>query len=100
MNPADHMDITPDNIVAFLADKFDDHGANCYLGERVTTSEHMLQGPLLAEEANAPDILIAGVLLHDIGYYTRESRTLHSSNESMTAMTKWAPLYLHRFSQQ
>ena len=73
MNPADHMDITPDNIVAFLADKFDDHGANCYLGERVTTSEHMLQGALLAEEANAPDILIAGVLLHDIGHYTRES---------------------------
>ena len=30
------------------------------------------QGVLLAEEANAPDALIAGVLLHDIGHYIHE----------------------------
>ena len=30
------------------------------------------QGALLAEEANAPDALIAGVLLHDIGHYIHE----------------------------
>ena len=32
----------------------------------------MLQGALLAEEANAPDALIAGILLHDIGHYIHE----------------------------
>ena len=32
----------------------------------------MLQGAQLAEEANAPNALIAGVLLHDIGRYTHE----------------------------
>ena len=72
MKSRDHTDLTPDNIVAFLGDIFGRHGANPYLGEQVTTSEHMLQGALLAEEANAPDALIAGVLLHDIGHYTHE----------------------------
>ena len=72
MKSPDQTDLTPDNIVAFLGDIFGRHGANSYLGEQVTTSEHMLQGALLAEEANAPDALIAGVLLHDIGHYTHE----------------------------
>ena len=72
MKSQDHTDLTPDNIVAFLGDIFCRHGANSYLGEQVTTSEHMLQGALLAEEANASDVLIAGVLLHDIGHYTHE----------------------------
>jgi len=35
-------------------------------------SEHMLQGAQLAEAAGAPDALIAGALLHDIGHYTNE----------------------------
>ena len=65
-------DLTPDNIVAFSGNIFIRHGAISYLGEQVTTSEHMLQGALLAEEANAPDALIAGVLLHDIGHYIHE----------------------------
>ena len=72
MKLPDHTNLTPDNIVAFLGDIFDRHGADSYLGEQVTTSEHMLQGALLAEEANVPDALIAGVLLHDIGHYTYE----------------------------
>ena len=72
MKLPDHTNLTPDNIVAFLGDFFDRHGADSYLGEQVTTSEHMLQGALLAEEANVPDALIAGVLLHDIGHYTYE----------------------------
>ena len=72
MKSPDQTDLTPDNIVAFLGNIFIRHGAISYLGEQVTTSEHMLQGALLAEEANAPDALIAGVLLHDIGHYTHE----------------------------
>ena len=72
MKSPDQTDLTPDNIVAFLGNIFIRHGAISYLGEQVTTSEHMLQGALLAEEANAPDVLIAGVLLHDIGHYIHE----------------------------
>ena len=72
MKSPDQTDLTPDNIVAFLGNIFIRHGAISYLGEQVTTSEHMLQGALLAEEANAPDALIAGVLLHDIGHYIHE----------------------------
>ena len=72
MKSPDQTNLTPDNIVAFLGNIFIRHGAISYLGEQVTTSEHMLQGALLAEEANAPDALIAGVLLHDIGHYIHE----------------------------
>ena len=72
MKSPDRTNLTTDNIVAFLKDIFRRHGENSYLGEQVTTSEHMLQGALLAEEANAPDALIAGVLLHDIGHFTHE----------------------------
>ena len=72
MKSPDQTDLTPDNIVAFLGNIFIRHGAISYLGEQVTTSEHMLQGALLAEEANAPDPLIAGILLYDIGHYIHE----------------------------
>ena len=72
MKLPDHTNLTPGNIVAFLGDIFDRHGADSYLGGQVTTSEHMLQGVLLAEETNTSDALIAGVLLHDIGHYTYE----------------------------
>ena len=72
MKSPDQTNLTPDNIVAFLGNIFIRHGAISYLGEQVTTSEHMLQGALLAEEANAPDALIAGILLHDIGHYVHE----------------------------
>ena len=60
------------NIVDFLADIFNRRGADIYLGEAVTTSEHMLQCALLAEQAGASDELIAGALLHDIGHFTSE----------------------------
>ena len=72
MKSPDQTNLTPDNIVAFLGNIFIRHGAISYLGEQVTTSEHMLQGALLAEEANVPDALIAGILLHDIGHYIHE----------------------------
>ena len=72
MKSPDQTDLRPDNIVAFLGNIFIRHGAISYLGEQVTTSEHMLQGALLAEEANASDALIAGILLHDIGHYIHE----------------------------
>lgn len=61
-----------DNIVAFIGDIFNRRGAESYLGEQVTMSQHMLQGAQLAEVAGAPDTMVAGILLHDIGHYTNE----------------------------
>jgi len=60
------------NIVDFIGDIFLRRGAESYLGEDVTMSEHMLQAAHLAEQSNASDALIAGALLHDIGHYTNE----------------------------
>lgn len=66
------MTPTRENIVTFIADIFERRGSESYLGEPVTMSQHMLQGAKLAEEAGAPDELIAAALLHDIGHYTSE----------------------------
>lgn len=65
-------DLTPDTIVDFIADIFHRRGAESYLGEQVTMSEHMLQAAQLAEQSGAGDQLIAAALLHDIGHYTNE----------------------------
>src|SRR4029079_10921444 len=59
-------------IVAFIADIFERRGAESYLGEPVTMSQHMLQGAVLAEREGARDELVAAALLHDIGHYTSE----------------------------
>ncbi len=64
--------LTPDNIVAFIGDIFQRRGADSYLGENVSMSEHMLQCALQAEEEGVSDALIAAALLHDIGHYTGE----------------------------
>ena len=66
------MTPTKENIVAFIADIFERRGAESYLGEPVTMSQHMLQGAKLAEDAGAKDELVAAALLHDIGHYTSE----------------------------
>ena len=66
------MTPTRENIVAFIADIFERRGAESYLGEPVTMSQHMLQGAKLAEDAGAKDELVAAALLHDIGHYTSE----------------------------
>ncbi|MCB1377593.1 MAG: HD domain-containing protein [Alphaproteobacteria bacterium] len=59
-------------IVDFIADIFERRGAESYLGEPVTMSQHMLQGAVLAEQEGAPEELVAAALLHDIGHYTSE----------------------------
>jgi [1-hydroxy-2-(trimethylamino)ethyl]phosphonate dioxygenase len=64
--------LTRDNVVGFIADIFERRGAESYLGEEVTMSEHMLQGALLAEREGAEEELVAAALLHDIGHYTNE----------------------------
>ena len=66
------MTPTRETIVSFIADIFERRGAESYLGEPVTMSQHMLQGAKLAEDEGAPEPLIAAALLHDIGHYTSE----------------------------
>ena len=65
-----HLDRS--NIVEFIADIFERRGAESYLGEPATMSEHMLQGAVLAEREGASEELVAAALLHDIGHYTSE----------------------------
>ena len=60
------------NIVAFIGDIFNRRGAEAYLGENVTISQHMLQCALLAQKTGADDALVAAALLHDIGHFTSE----------------------------
>lgn len=64
--------LTPGTIVEFIGDIFARRGAESYLGERVTMSQHMLQAAQLAEEAGASERTIVAALLHDIGHYTNE----------------------------
>lgn len=72
MTRPDISELNPGNIVAFIGDIFERRGAESYLGEQVTMSQHMLQGAQLAENADASDELVAAALLHDIGHYTNE----------------------------
>lgn len=64
--------LSADNIVPFIADIFYRRGAESYLGEQVTMSQHMLQAAQLAEQNGSDDALIGAALLHDIGHYTNE----------------------------
>ena len=64
--------LNAENIVPFIADIFHRRGAESYLGEQVTMSQHMLQAAQLAEQQADDDALIAAALLHDIGHYTNE----------------------------
>lgn len=72
MSLPDYATLNAGNIVDFIGDIFLRRGAESYLGEEVTMSEHMLQGAYLAEQAGAGDTLVAAALLHDIGHYTNE----------------------------
>jgi [1-hydroxy-2-(trimethylamino)ethyl]phosphonate dioxygenase len=68
-------EIDAKTIVPFIADIFERRGAEEYLGEPVTLSEHMLQGAWFAEQEGAPDELVVAALLHDIGHFTSEFGT-------------------------
>jgi phosphonate degradation associated HDIG domain protein len=66
------LKVTSENVVGFIADIFQRKGADSYLGESVTMSQHMLQCAYQAEKNGADDEIIAASLLHDIGHYTSE----------------------------
>jgi phosphonate degradation associated HDIG domain protein len=63
---------TSDAVVDRIAEIFERRGAEDYLGEAVTMSQHMLQTAALAEAEGASDALVAAALLHDIGHFTSE----------------------------
>jgi phosphonate degradation associated HDIG domain protein len=46
-----------------------EYGAEQYLGEQVSMTEHMLQSALAAQEDGAPLHLVAAALLHDYGHF-------------------------------
>lgn len=75
MSKPDSTELTPDNIVAFLADIFERRGAEEYLGEPVTIAEHMLQGAHAAEQQGESETINVAALLHDIGHFTSEFGT-------------------------
>jgi phosphonate degradation associated HDIG domain protein len=51
-----------------LSSIYEDRGADAYVGEPVTVSEHSLQAAHFAQGSNAPDSLILAALLHDVGH--------------------------------
>ncbi|MEM1300446.1 MAG: HD domain-containing protein [Pseudomonadota bacterium] len=68
-------ELNRETIVPFLAEIFEKNANGEYLGERVTIGAHMLQCALLAEQAGAPDDVVAAALLHDVGHFTHEFET-------------------------
>jgi phosphonate degradation associated HDIG domain protein len=82
-----------------LADLFDGPGAEDYLGERVSQSQHMCQAGTLAESAGAPDALVAAALLHDVGHFQGEvsgqdlmsGTDNHHSDTAAAWLSRWFP---------
>jgi phosphonate degradation associated HDIG domain protein len=58
-----------DSIVDFIFDLFAKRGAEEYMGEAVSMSEHMEQSAACAVADGAPDSLVIAALLHDIGHF-------------------------------
>lgn len=73
--------LTPQTIVPFLADIFERRGAEEYLGEDVTITQHMLQGAYFAEQRGESEDIIVAALLHDIGHFTSELGTFAMNDE-------------------
>src|SRR6516165_521195 len=79
--------------VEVIGELFAGPGARDYLGEPVTTGEHMLQAGALAEAAGAEGPLVAAALLHDIGHLQSETDARWLSQWFGEAVTE--PVRLH-----
>ena len=55
-------------VVDDILEVYREHGAQAYLGEPVSLTEHMLQSAFAAEREGAPPRLVAAALLHDYGH--------------------------------
>jgi predicted HD phosphohydrolase len=62
-------ELTRDNIVDFILDLFARRGAEEYMGEAVSMSQHMEQTAACAAADGASDELVIAALLHDIGHF-------------------------------
>lgn len=62
----------PESVIEFILDLFVRQGANEYMGEAVTMSQHMEQTAACAVADHAPDSLVIAALLHDIGHFIGE----------------------------
>jgi len=71
-NQIDTPEPDRESIVEFIRDIFDRRGAEAYLGETITMSQHMLQAAHNAEQAGESRAVITAALLHDIGHFTGE----------------------------
>ena len=59
-------------IIPFLLDLFARRGAEEYLGEAVTMSQHMEQTAACAVANKETDAMIAAALLHDVGHFVTD----------------------------
>ncbi len=56
-------------IIDFILDLFAHRGAEEYMGEAVSMSQHMEQSAACAVADGAPESLVVAALLHDIGHF-------------------------------
>ena len=61
--------ISSDKIIDFIFGLFAQRGAEEYMGESVTMSQHMEQTAACAVADKASDSLVISALLHDIGHF-------------------------------
>ncbi len=64
--------LTKENIVDFILDLFERRGAEEYMGEKVSLSQHMEQSAACASADGAPDALVVAALLHDVGHFVSD----------------------------
>jgi gamma-butyrobetaine dioxygenase len=62
----------PASLVDEIFRVFAEYGAEQYLGEQVSMTEHMLQSAHAAELEGAPPRLVAAALLHDYGHFIHD----------------------------
>jgi phosphonate degradation associated HDIG domain protein len=62
----------PASIIDFILQLFASRGAEEYMGEAVSMSQHMEQSAACAVADDAPDSLVIAALLHDIGHFIGE----------------------------
>ncbi len=61
--------LNKNNIIDFILDLFERRGAEEYMGEAVSMSQHMEQTAACASADKATEGLIIAALLHDIGHF-------------------------------
>jgi len=59
-------------VLEEIVQLYENRGRGAYFGESVSMIEHGLQAALFARTAGAPDALILGALLHDVGHLVEE----------------------------